>query len=116
MKKLRNRFERFCYQNRTRGIPNLMLFITLGSALVYVMNLVDPQDTLYWILCFNRSAILQGQVWRLFTFVFTYDVGNILLTAVSRMNVFFSLALALGLAVFPAVYIYRLYNPLEEVR
>ena len=40
----------------------------------------------------------------------------ILLTAVSRMNVFFSLALLLGLAVFPAVYIYRLYNPLEEVR
>ena len=40
----------------------------------------------------------------------------ILLTAVSRMNVFFSLALVLGLAVFPTVYIYRLYNPLEEVR
>ena len=40
----------------------------------------------------------------------------ILLTAVSRMNVFFSLALVLGLAVFPAVYIYRLYNPLGEVR
>ena len=40
----------------------------------------------------------------------------ILLTAVSRMNVFFSLALLLGLAVFPAVYIYRLYNPLEEGR
>ena len=40
----------------------------------------------------------------------------ILLTAVSRMNVFFSLALMIGLAVFPAVYIYRLYNPLEEVR
>ena len=39
----------------------------------------------------------------------------ILLTAVSRMNVFFSLALVLGLAVFPAVYIYRLYYPLEEV-
>jgi hypothetical protein len=39
----------------------------------------------------------------------------ILLTAVSRMNVFFSMALTLGLAVFPAVYIYRLYNPLEEV-
>ena len=39
----------------------------------------------------------------------------ILLTAISRMNVFFSLALALGLAVFPAVYIYRLYNPIVEV-
>lgn len=40
----------------------------------------------------------------------------LLLTAISRMNVFFSIALALGLAVFPAVYIYRLYVPLEEVR
>ena len=40
----------------------------------------------------------------------------LLLTAVSRMNVFFAMALTLGLAVFPAVYIYRLYNPLEEVR
>ena len=39
----------------------------------------------------------------------------LLLTAVSRMNVFFSIALVLSLAVFPAVYIYRLYNPLEEV-
>jgi hypothetical protein len=40
----------------------------------------------------------------------------ILLTAISRMNVFFAMALMLGMAVFPAVYIYRLYNPLEEVR
>lgn len=40
----------------------------------------------------------------------------LLLTAVSRMNVFFAMALALGLAVFPAVYIYRLYNPIEEVK
>lgn len=39
----------------------------------------------------------------------------ILLTAVSRMNVFFSLSLMIAMAVFPAVYIYRLYNPLEEV-
>lgn len=39
----------------------------------------------------------------------------ILLTAISRMNVFFAMALMLGMAVFPAVYIYRLYNPLEEV-
>ena len=39
----------------------------------------------------------------------------LLLTAVSRMNVFVAIALTLGLAVFPVVYIYRLYNPLEEV-
>lgn len=40
----------------------------------------------------------------------------LILTAISRVNIFFSLALALGLAVFPAVYIYRLYVPLEEVK
>jgi membrane associated rhomboid family serine protease len=83
LKKLRNRFERFCYQNRTRGIPNLMLFITLGSALVYVMSMMDNSQTLYRILCFNRDAILQGQIWRLFTYVFTYSAGSVLLTTVS---------------------------------
>ena len=40
----------------------------------------------------------------------------LILTAISNMNVFFSISLALGLAVFPAVYIYRLYVPLEEVK
>ena len=41
---------------------------------------------------------------------------SILLAAgIFRLNVFVALALVLGLAVFPAVKIYRLYNPLEEV-
>ena len=83
MKNLRNRFERFCYQNRTRGIPNLMLFVSLGSALVYVMSMMDQSNILYNVLCFNRAAILQGQVWRLFTYVFTYSAGNVLLTTIS---------------------------------
>ena len=40
----------------------------------------------------------------------------ILLAAVSRLNIFVLLATVLGVSVFPAVYIYRLYNPLEEVK
>lgn len=40
----------------------------------------------------------------------------ILLAAVSRLNIFVLLATVLGVSVFPVVYIYRLYNPLEEVR
>ena len=82
LKKLRSRFERFCYNHRTAGIPNLMLYITLGSALVYLMSMFDNSDTLYYALCFDRSLILQGQVWRLFTYVFTYNAGNILITAI----------------------------------
>lgn len=94
MKKLRNRFNRFCYQNRYKGIPNLMLYITLGSAVVYVMSMFDQSQILYNILCFNRAAILQGQIWRLFTYVFTYNVGNLILTAVSLLC-YFSLGRAM---------------------
>ena len=82
MKGLRHRFERFCFQHRTKGIPNLMLYITLGSAIVYLLSMFDRNQTLYYALCFDRTRILQGQVWRLFTYAFTYDAGNILLTAV----------------------------------
>lgn len=83
MKKLRASFERFCYRNRNKGIPNLMLYITLGSALVYLMSMMDESATLYYALCFDRGLILQGQVWRLFTYVFTFDSSNILLTAIA---------------------------------
>ena len=94
MKNLRRRFERFCYQNRTKGIPNLMLYITIGSALVYAMSMFDQSSILYAILCFDRAAILQGQIWRLFSFVFAYDAGNILLTAISLLC-YFSLGRAM---------------------
>ncbi len=82
MKNLRRKFERFCFQNRDKGIPNLMLYVTLGSAIVYLLSMFDHSYTLYNILCFDRDLILQGQVWRLFTYVFTYDGGHLLITAI----------------------------------
>ena len=72
MKDLRRRFERFCLKNRGKGIPNLMLVIAIGNLVVYVLSRVDPSNIVYSYLCFSRSAILRGQVWRLFTYVFTY--------------------------------------------
>ena len=85
MKGLRSRFERWCYQNRTKGISNLMLYISVSTAIVYLMCMFDRSYTLYNILCFDRNAILHGQVWRLVTYVFTYGVGspNLLLVAIS---------------------------------
>ncbi len=94
MKNLRNRFERFCYANRTKGIPNLMLYVALGSAVVYILSMFDRSSTLYYALCFDRSLILQGQIWRLVTYAFTYDAGNILLTAVGLLC-YFSLGKAM---------------------
>ena len=85
MRGLRTRFERFCYRNRSKGIPNLMLYICIATAIVYIMSMFDRSNTLYYALCFDRDAILHGQVWRLFTYVFTYGIGsyNLLLIAIS---------------------------------
>ena len=82
MKSLRNRFERFCFKHRTKGIPNLMLYISIGSAIVYLMSMFGRSE-LMSLLIFDRAKILQGQVWRLFSYVFVYGVGNPLLTAIS---------------------------------
>lgn len=85
MKNLRRQFERFCYQNRNKGIPNLMLYIAVGSAVVYVMNMIDRTGILYYVLCFNRAAILQGQIWRLITYPLTYSLSNPLLMLISLL-------------------------------
>ena len=82
MKNLRRQFELFCYKNRHKGIPNLMLYVALGSAVVYVMSQISGNPFLYYLLCFDRNAILHGQIWRLVTYPLTYNAGNLLLTAV----------------------------------
>lgn len=75
MKNLRKRFEYFCYQHRNWGIPNLMLYIALGSALVLIMSMFNGGSALFEALRFDKAKILQGQVWRLVTYVFT-DVSS----------------------------------------
>lgn len=70
MKNLRSRFNRFCLRNRDKGIPNLMLFVAVGTFLVTLLfNLGYTQ--IFYLLMFNYTKILEGQVWRLITFVFT---------------------------------------------
>ena len=94
MKNLRRRFERFCFRHRKVGIPNLMLFVSIGTALVYLMSLIGNTSVLYGALAFNRDAILHGQVWRLFTYIFTYNAGSPILTAISLVC-YFSLGRAM---------------------
>ncbi len=90
----RQRFERFCYKHRNKGIPNLMLYVSLGSALVYLFTMATDNYLLYDWLCFDYSLILQGQVWRLFSYALTYDGGGILMTVIGLMC-YFSLGRAM---------------------
>ena len=80
MKKLRNRFERFCFQHRNWGIPNLMLYITVGSALVYFFTMATENALLYEWLAFDRSLILRGQVWRLLSYAILMNSSNVFFT------------------------------------
>jgi membrane associated rhomboid family serine protease len=84
LKKLRQKFAQFCYRHQGLGIPNLMLFVTVGNAIVYLMSEMSHNYVLFDTLCFNRDLILQGEVWRLITCVFTSISGsNIMLSAIS---------------------------------
>ncbi len=78
MNNLRRGFERFCFRNRDKGIPNLMLYIALGNALVIIMSMINGGIALYELLSFDKAKILEGQVWRLFTFVFTQSGSGII--------------------------------------
>ena len=83
MKNLRRNFERFCYRHRNIGIPNLMLYVSLGTAVVYLFSVFARDYVLYDLLSFDRNLILQGQVWRLLSYVLTYDAGSIVLTGIT---------------------------------
>ena len=85
MKDLRRRFERFCFKNRDKGIPNLMLYISLGAGLVYLFSMATGNDILYYYLMFDRELILQGQIWRLISYPLTYSGGNIFFTLVTLL-------------------------------
>ena len=81
MANLKRDANRFLYRNRDKGVPNLMLYVGIGNAVVYVLSLIlsfkgiklDDQ------LRFDVDAIISGQVWRLITYPFTLILGDNLL-------------------------------------
>lgn len=52
------------------AIPNLMTTIVAGMALVFVCDLLFPRANLMYYLYFSPHLVLQGQIWRLITFIF----------------------------------------------
>ena len=82
LKELRRKFERFCFQHRNVGIPNLMLYIMVGTAVVYLYSMFSQNFLLYEWMCFDRELILQGQVWRLLTYILLDYDANILWMAI----------------------------------
>lgn len=67
------------YKYGNHYIKNLMTIVVAGMALVYVadMMLTVPLTGINGLLSLNRSAILNGQVWRLITFIFVPTNTNV---------------------------------------
>lgn len=50
-------------------IPNLMLYIIIGSVIVFAFDYLFPELYISSFLYFDRAAIMQGQVWRILSFM-----------------------------------------------
>ncbi len=64
----RRKIDAFCARNPHFGIPNLMRYIVIANVVFWLMGAVNK--TFIYYITFNPALILQGQVWRLISFVF----------------------------------------------
>ena len=74
--------DRLCARHPRLGIPNLMAVIVAGNVLVYLMDLFS-QGTFSSMLTFIPGLILQGEVWRLLTFVFVPESSDVIFLVLS---------------------------------
>ena len=59
-------------------IPNLMKYLCFAMLGVFVLEYLPLKNSAWLLLYFNRDLIMQGQVWRLITFIFLPPSGNLL--------------------------------------
>jgi hypothetical protein len=76
LKKLHDAVDRFCFRHPRFGIPNLMKYIVIGNVIVYLLAMFSSAQAVAF-LGFNWSLVLQGEVWRLITFIFVSGYSSV---------------------------------------
>jgi len=84
-----NAIDRFCYKHPKFGIRNLMLYIIIGTAIVFVISMMDRTGMFMYYLYFNPSLILRGEIWRLVTFLFVPTSNRLIYVAISLYFYYF---------------------------
>lgn len=64
-----NWIDRLERKGRGFGIPHLMTYIVGGMGIVFIADLLLPIN-LYGLLALDMARVLNGEIWRLITFVF----------------------------------------------
>ncbi len=109
--------DRFCYNHPNFGIPNLMKLIVIGNVMVYLLDMFSSGYATL-LLMFHPYYVLQGQIWRLITFIFVptnngfilwfilstlfyYYIGNALEQqwGTARFTVFYGIGVVLNLII-----------------
>lgn len=81
MKALNRAIDRFCTRHPGFGVRNLMLYIIIGNAIVFLFSMMDSTNQFVKFLALYPAEILRGQVWRIFTFIFVPDAGSLITLA-----------------------------------
>ena len=71
--------DRFCARHPRFGVAGLMRILVIACGFVWILSAMDRTGTVIYYLALNPQMILQGQIWRLVTFVFI-PASNGLLT------------------------------------
>ena len=66
--------DKFCARHPGFGVPNQMLYIGAGQIIVWVLGFLIP--SVYDWLPLYAPLVLQGQIWRLISFVFIPNSSN----------------------------------------
>ena len=77
MRSIDSWLDRFAYRHPKFGIPNLMYLIIAGNVLVFLLDQFSS-STFSAMLNFYPGAVLEGQIWRLVTFVFVPTTDRVL--------------------------------------
>ena len=121
MNHLRKQVDRFCYRHPRFGVPKLMLWLSIATAVVYVVSLMDRSGAFELLLFFYPSRIMRGEVWRLISWVvlpssgslwllislyFYYFIGSTLenVWGAGRFTAYYLLGVILHIALGFAVY------------
>lgn len=88
LRSVQDRLDRFCTKHRNWAIPNLMLYIIIGNAAVYLLDRFSGMS-LSPLLALIPSEVFRGQIWRLVTFVFVPESTDLLWLALSLYLYYF---------------------------
>ena len=93
MKSIDSLLDRFCLNHPKLGIPNLMLYISIGNVVVLLLDMFSQYTFSFWLRLIP-GAVFQGQIWRLVTFLFV-PVNENLLWFVITVLLYYSIGTSL---------------------